>query len=155
MKTLSLSDYLITEQGEIFNKRNGKKIKPQLNGKGYLRVSIGGKLQFVHRLVAQKYLPNPESKSQVNHKDGNRLNNCVDNLEWVTNQENRTHAVKNKLHLCGEDCPWSKLTQNDVDFIRSHTEFTAKELAKKFNVAVSTIRTVRQGKSWKTVEKIC
>ena len=149
MKTLSLNDYIITEQGEIFNKRNGKKIKPQLNGKGYLRVSIGGKLQFVHRLVAQKYLPNFENKSQVNHKDGNRLNNCVDSLEWVTNQENRTHALKNKLHLCGENCPWSKLTQNDVDFIRSHKELTAKELAIKFNVAVPTIRTVRQGKSWK------
>lgn len=150
MYTLSLSDYLITEQGEIINRRNGRKLKPQPNGKGYLRISIGGKLQFIHRLVAQIYIPNPENKPQINHKDGNRLNNCVDNLEWVTNQENRNHAVKNRLHLCGEDCPWAKLTQKDVDFIRLHTEFTAKELAKKFNVSVPTIRTIRQGKSWKS-----
>ena len=107
-------------------------------------------LQFVHRLVAEKYLPNPENKPQVNHKDGNRLNNCVDNLEWVTNQENRNHAVKNRLHLCGEDCPWAKLTQKDVDFIRLHTEFTAKELAEKFNVSDHTIRSIRKGKSWKS-----
>lgn len=150
MHILSLSDYIVTEQGEIINKRNAKKVKPQLNGKGYLRVSIGGKLQFVHRLVAQIHIPNPENKPQVNHKDGNKLNNCVDNLEWSTNKENRKHAVKNRLHLCGEDCPWAKLTQKDVDFIRFHKEFTAKELSQKFNVSYTTINGIRQGKTWKS-----
>lgn len=150
MYTLSLSDYIITEKGEIINKRNGKKVKPQPNGKGYLRVSIGGKMRFVHRLVAEKYVPNPENKPQVNHKDGNKLNNSVENLEWVTNMENRQHAVKNLLHLTGEKCPWSKLTQKDVVFIRLSKDLTAQELAEKYNVSVSTIRAVRQGKSWKS-----
>jgi hypothetical protein len=149
MKTLTLNDYIITEQGEIINKRNGRKVKPQPNGKGYLRVSISGKLQFVHRLVAEKHIPNPENKPQVNHKDGNKLNNSVDNLEWATNQENRDHAVKNRLHLCGGDCAWAKLDWEKVDFIRSHNEYTAKQLAEMYNVMVSTIRAVRQGKSWK------
>ena len=150
MKTLYLSDYIITEQGEIINKRNGRKLKPQPNGKGYLRISIAGKLQFVHRLVAEKYVPNPENKPQVNHKDGNKLNNSAENLEWVTNMENRQHAVKNLLHFSGEKCPWSKLTQKDVDFIRSNTELTAKQLAEKYGVSVSTIRAVKQNKSWKS-----
>lgn len=150
MYTLSLSDYIITEKGEIINKRNGKKVKPQPNGKGYLRVSIGGKMRFVHRLVAEKYVPNPENKPQVNHKDGNKLNNSVENLEWVTNMENRQHAVKNLLHLTGEKCSWSKLTQKDVVFIRLSKDLTAKELAEKYNVSVSTIRAVKQGKSWKS-----
>lgn len=149
MKTLTLDDYIITEQGEIINKRNGRKVKPQPNGKRYLRVSISGKLQFVHRLVAEKHIPNPENKPQVNHKDGNKLNNSVDNLEWATNQENRDHAVKNRLHLCGGDCAWAKLDWEKVDFIRSHNEYTAKQLAEMYNVMVSTIRAVRQGKSWK------
>ena len=150
MYTLSLTDYIITEKGEIINKRNGKKVKPQPNGKGYLRVSIGGKLRFVHRLVAEKYVPNPENKPQVNHKDGNKLNNSAENLEWVTNMENRQHAVKNLLHLTGEKCSWSKLNQEKVDFIRLHQEITAKELAEKYNVSVPTINAVRQNKSWKS-----
>ena len=149
MKTLYLSDYIVTEKGDVINKRSGRKIKPQPNGKGYLRVSIAGKLQFVHRLVAEKYVPNPEGKPQVNHKDGNKLNNFATNLEWVTNSENRKHAVKNLLHLTGEKCPWSKLTQKEVDSIRLDKTLTQKELAKKYGVAVSTIAAVKQGKSWK------
>lgn len=150
MKTLTLSDYTITKNGEIINNKTGKKIKPQPNGKGYLRVSIGGKLKFVHRLVAEKYIPNPENKPQVNHKDGNKLNNCVDNLEWVTNMQNRQHAVKNLLHLSGERCPWSKLTQKDVDYIRENKHYTAKQIAEKFNVSVSQIRAIRRNESWKS-----
>ncbi len=150
MHYLTLDDYLITEQGEIINKRKNRKVKAQPNGKGYLRVSIGGKLQFVHRLVAEKYLPNPENKQQVNHKDGNKLNNCVENLEWVTNQENRNHAVKNRLHLCGENCSWSKLTQKDVVFIRSNRDMTINEMAEKFNVTRSCISAVINNRSWKS-----
>lgn len=84
-RTLTIDDYEITRDGQVINKRTGRILKGQPNGKGYLRVSIGGKLQFVHRLVAIKYIPNPENKEQVNHIDGNKLNNCADNLEWVTN----------------------------------------------------------------------
>ncbi len=149
MYYLTLDDYLITEQGEIINKRRNRKVKPQPNGKGYLRVSIGGKLQFVHRLVAEKYIPNPENKEQVNHKDGNKLNNCVENLEWVTNQENRNHAVKNRLHLCGENCSWSKLTQKDVDFIRSHKDISIKEFMEMFNVSRACISAIINNRSWK------
>ena len=148
--TLTFDDYEITKDGEIFNLRFGRrKVKPQRNGKGYLRVYIGGKLYFVHRLVAEKYIPNPENKPQVNHKDGNKLNNCVDNLEWVTNQENRNHAVDNNLQLCGEKCSWAKLTQENVDYIREHTELSNTELAKLFNVDRHTISDVRHYKSWK------
>ena len=145
----TLDDYEITQDGEIFNKRwGGRKVKPQPNGKGYLRISIGGKLMFVHRLVAEKYVPNPENKPQVNHKDGNKLNNRADNLEWVSNQENRDHAVKNGLHLSGDNCPWSKLTWKAVEFIREHTEYNSNELAEIFGVSSSHIRDIRRGESW-------
>lgn len=149
----SLDDYIITENGEIINKHNNRKVKPQPNGKGYLRVIIGHKRYFVHRLVAQKYIPNPENKLQVNHKDGNKLNNCVDNLEWVTNQENRNHAIKNGLHFCGEKCSWSKLTEKDVLFIRKDTFYNIIQLAKMFKVSRTTIRDIKKGRSWKQLKR--
>lgn len=150
MRKLTLDDYEITKEGQVINKRNGHLLKPQPNGKGYLRVSIGGKLQFVHRLVAQKYVPNPENKEQVNHKDGNKLNNSADNLEWVSNQENRDHAVKNKLHLQGEQCPWSKLNWEKVEFIREHREMEDWDLVDLFNVSRSTIWDIWEYRTWKT-----
>lgn len=148
-KKLTLNDYLITEDGQVINKITNHILKPQPNAKGYLRVCIGGIKYFVHRLVAERYIPNPENKEQVNHIDGNKLNNSVTNLEWTSNKENRIHAVKNKLHLQGEDCPWSKLTQENITFIRNNLNLTNKELAKKFNVSVSTISDIKNYKTWK------
>ena len=154
MKTLKLSDYTITENGDVINNKSKRVLKAQKNGKGYLRVSISGRLEFVHRLVAQKYIPNPENKPQVNHKDGNKLNNHYANLEWVTNYENRQHACEMGLHPYGENAPNAKLTLKDVEFIRS-SDFTSKELAKMFNVSYSQITSIRRGIGWKIVEKIC
>lgn len=148
-KRLTIDDYEITRDGNIINKHTGRYVKPQPNGKGYLRVGIGKKLLFVHRLVAERYIPNEDNKPQVNHKDGNKLNNCVDNLEWVTNQENRNHAVKNRLQVSGEKCPYSKLTKSQVSFIREHIEITPTEMAKVFGVSRSTINDIRQHRSWK------
>lgn len=150
MKTLFLNDYEITTKGEIINKRNRHKLIPQPNGKGYLRVSIGGQIKFVHRLVAEMYIPNPENKPQVNHKDGNKTNNCVENLEWVTNQENRTHARQNGLQCCGENCKWAKLNWDKVRFIRENKDtLSVNELKTMFGVSRTAIEWVIKGKSWK------
>lgn len=144
----SMEDYTITKDGEIINNRWNRKVKPQKNGKGYLRVYMCGKLHFVHRLVAEKYVPNPENKPQVNHKDGNKLNNRAENLEWVTNKENRSHAVKNGLHPHGE-CSYAKLNWEKVEYIRNHREKNPKDLAKMFSVSPATIRDVWKYRSWK------
>lgn len=153
-RTLELSDYTITEDGKVINNRTGRHVKPQPNGKGYYRVSIGGKLRFVHRLVAEMYVPNPDNKPQVNHIDGDKTNNRADNLEWVTNGENRQHAINNKLHPRGEKHPGSKLTWDDVEFIRSNPDKTITELANMLGVSRSTVSSVRCFETWKT-EKIC
>lgn len=153
--------YTIDEFGKVKNTKTNKYLKGAINSKGYLRVELhlNKKIKkfFVHRLVAEYFVENPLNKEQVNHIDGNKLNNNMNNLEWVTNQENRNHAIKNNLtkNLCGEETPWSKLTKKDVIFIRSEYDkketFNAKKLSKKFKVSTSQILLVAKRKSWKSV----
>ena len=74
-------------------------IKGVINHKGYMEIRIkddNKKRNYirVHRLVAKAFISNPENKEQVNHIDGNKLNNCVENLEWNTNQENQIHRCR-------------------------------------------------------------
>lgn len=151
-RMLTIDDYEITRDGQVVNKTNGRVLKPQPNGKGYLRVSISKKLQFVHRLVAEKYIPNPDNLPQVNHKDGNKLNNNVENLEWVSNSENRKHAVDTGLHPSGERCSYAKLTEKDVKYIREHhKEKMIKEWAEEYGVSRSTISDVIHYRTWKNI----
>ena len=150
----TIDDYNITRDGQIINKHNNHVLKGQPNSKGYLRVCIGKKFMFIHRLVAEKWVPNPENKEQVNHKDGNKLNNSASNLEWVDNKQNRDHAVENFLHLQGEDCSYSKLNWEKVEYIRKNPEgLTQKELGEKFGVARTTISSVVNYRTWKNKPK--
>lgn len=98
------TSYFITEDGKCYNSNTGKFLKGQENYKNhYLSYNLtlpdgSKKRMYAHRLVALAYIPNNDpNKNQVNHIDGNKLNNCVDNLEWVTNIENVLHA--NNLEL--------------------------------------------------------
>lgn len=100
MKTIQgYENYSVTEDGQVWSNITNRFLKPQNHVKGYKRVRLScntvWKNHFVHRLVAEAYLPNLENKQQVNHKDMNKHNNNVHNLEWVTNGENQKHAYKN------------------------------------------------------------
>jgi len=88
-------NYSVSDQGEIRNDRTQKILKPYENNKSYLRVKIDGKHKFVHRLVLETFVGKSKDK-QGNHKDYNRQNNKLDNLEWMTAKENAKHRRKKK-----------------------------------------------------------
>ena len=93
--------YEISITGEIRNKRNGYVKKPSIGKRGYPVVSLqkDGKqyVRTIHILLARTYIPNPENKPEVNHKNGNKEDFSLDNLEWTTSKENSIHAVTTGL----------------------------------------------------------
>ena len=93
--------YIVTSDGVVIGLKSGKQLKPS-NVHGYLRVKLykdaKPKSYQVHRLVASAFIPNEQGKEQVNHKDGDKGNNNVANLEWLTQSENQIHAYLNGLN---------------------------------------------------------
>lgn len=101
-------NYLVSKDGRIKSKRRNKELTPKENWDGYHRIQIwdSGKCNMIswHRVVAITYIPNPDNKPVVNHKDGNKTNNHVDNLEWVTQSENIQHSWNNGLSVKQFNC---------------------------------------------------
>lgn len=156
--------YSINEEGELFSLKYNKlkKLKLQISSirgieeSGYKNTTIyenGLKIPVhIHRLVALAFIDNPENKPQVNHKDGNKLNNNVHNLEWVTLEENRSHAYSNKLQPKGELHYKAKISDTDCDTIRAEYatgNIKQWELAVKYSCTISNISQIIRRKTRK------
>lgn len=108
------------------------------------------KLMKVHRAVASAFIPNPDNLPQVNHKNGLKADNRVENLEWCTASDNLKHAFKTDLKsLKGENHNQNILTEEMVLSIRSEYDGDAKALAVKYGVARTTISGIVTGRRWK------
>lgn len=128
------------------------KCSKDANGYVFVRLSRNFKKQIfkVHRLVALHFIVQAEGKDQVNHIDGDKLNNAVVNLEWCNNKENRIHAVNSGLVKLGEKSKNSKLTNKQVQeirntFVKGDPVNGAKPLARKYGVSDMHIRNIVKG----------
>ena len=149
--------YVVYPSGRFFNLR-GEVLKGGINSLGYLQYVTRRFCARAHRIVATLFIPNPDNKPEVNHIDGNKLNNCVSNLEWCTKSENITHAIKTGLaeRKHGEQHPLSKLKESDILYIRSHYKkgdviYGCKPLAIKFGVDTKTMLNVIRKRTWKHI----
>lgn len=102
---------------------------------------------LVHRLVANAFVPNPENKPNVNHKDFNPANNCTHNLEWTTQVENIEYSVRAGRNPKGSQHGCAKLNESDVLKIRSYPK-SFKWLADHYDVSYTTIKRIRKRKNW-------
>jgi len=156
MKQYKDTPYFVDTNGNVY--RNGKKMKTSMNKFGYekVKLSVNGKSIHtrIHRIVAETYILNPENKPQVNHIDGNKMNNCVNNLEWNTSKENTQHAINNNLMAKGEKSYRSILSQKEVKEIRDKYtpyKYPFSKLAKEYGVSPTCIKHIIYNKSWKHI----
>lgn len=140
--------YTVSEDGSVF--RGGRKLSPWDNGRGYLILRICGKTKAVHRLVAECFVPNPENKPEVNHKDGDKYNNSASNLEWCTRSENIKHAYDCKLRSAtGTENARVKTDEQTVREIcvliaSGYKSSTIRDMGYDYNL----VRAIKNKKNW-------
>lgn len=154
-KVRGIDRYRKNKKGFCFLK--GKELKQLTNKKGYLEVRFrkkGCHSRVVHRLVAIAFIPKIQDFNQVNHINGIKSDNRVENLEWVNNSINQLHAYKNGLQpsRTGENNSNVKITNDDVTAIKIlyNSGKTNSEISTLTNINVNIVRDIIYGRSWKT-----
>jgi hypothetical protein len=141
--------------------RKGRFLKPYKSTKAYmlLGLCVNGKMKAFtfHRILAKHFIPNPENKKEINHKNGVRDDNRLENLEWVTGSENIRHSFKvlKRKKMTGEKHPMHKLTESNVIEIKKIYNaggISYKRLGEIYNVSDVTIGRVVRGDHWKTIK---
>ncbi len=153
----SLERYILNNLvGRVLQKEIIMKHQSYSNEYKYVTLQIDGKRnnKSIHRLIATAFIPNPKNKPEVNHIDGNKTNNEISNLEWVTSSENKIHARDTGLvkYAKGENTANAKLTTEQVRWIRRlKGKVTNTLLAEIYGVNQSTISLIINYKKWKHI----
>lgn len=148
----------IDDDHNFYNTHRGNKLKPSITVAGYLAVSCQHngirKASLAHRLIAEVFIPNPENLPEVNHKDGVKTNNSLENLEWVTKSENMLHSCRTLGKRLKSEKVWSAvLKPEQVHEICRRLEQGARniDLAKDFGVSAREIATIRHKLTWREI----
>lgn len=150
-------NYYVTDDGKVWSERTGKFLSFQYDKNGYVKVQMRSTdnkshRYSVHRLVLENFCPVEGMEFlQVNHIDGDKTNNCLSNLEWVTCKENISHAIKNNLRA--ETNGSAKLTSAQVIeiFNRANAGETNVSLGAEFHIHPDQVGRIKNKKSWKNV----
>jgi hypothetical protein len=162
MKTIwkevkGFTNYFVSNKGDIMSRwrKDELILKYRINKKGYCKIGLSkdkrSHQRCIHRLVAIAFIENPFNKEQVNHKDGVKTNNNVNNLEWVTPMENIDHAFMTGISPSGENHSSAKLTEKsvaDMRILHAKGGITYTELAKIHNVSRPAISAAIRMKTW-------
>jgi hypothetical protein len=148
--TLINENYFVSNLGRAYVREhignrfiNGKFLKLTILNTGYKTIQIDGKKYLIHRLIAECFLKKDNIKNYVNHKDSNRLNNCISNLEWTTFQENVLHGVNKDRYA-------NKLKREQILEIRN-SSLSRKELSLIYKVTTTNINLIINKKIWKHI----
>lgn len=143
----------VNRKGQVRNKRTGYILKNRLRRDGYIDVKLNYRRFLVHRLVAMAFLSNPNSKAQVNHKDGVRSNTNIENLEWVDQFENMEHALRAGLFpdRKGEKNGRATITKETAEFIKRLLSQGLKPIliSEQLDVSIGVVRNIKRGAAWK------
>lgn len=150
--------YMISNFGRVYNKFSGKFIKPTVGDFGYESVCVatcyGYPPVLIHRMVMLAFYPIENAdQMQVNHKDGNKTNNSILNLEWCTPKENIAHSFKTGLH---EYTYSAKITEEQIiqicEMLKTG-QYTAKEIADRFGIGTTAISNIKRKVTWPHITK--
>lgn len=158
-----LNHFEVSTYGRLKNTKTQHIYNPSVLSSGYcsVRTTLGSRDNkiniIIHKAVAYTFLDNPNCFPEINHKDGNKENNHLDNLEWCTSHDNQKHkyifGLCDKRKISGENNANAKLTWNDIRYIRENyipysREYGARAMARKFNIHRTMMLSIVNNKAW-------